>query len=86
MEKVTLSNMLPTLLKHATMLKLKRDLLIKQFVYTLKGNNFDWYTELESQSIDSWNNWNENFSIAFIAPTAQLAYSNSPALKNKKMN
>ena len=30
------------------------DLLVKQFVRTLKGNAFDWYTNLESDSIDSW--------------------------------
>ena len=26
----------------------------KQFVRSLKGNAFDWYTDLESESIDSW--------------------------------
>ncbi|KAA0033780.1 ty3-gypsy retrotransposon protein [Cucumis melo var. makuwa] len=29
------------------------DLLVKQFVRTLKGNVFDWYTDLELESIDS---------------------------------
>ena len=29
------------------------DLMVKQFVRTLKGNVFDWYTDLESGSIDS---------------------------------
>ena len=30
------------------------DLLIKQFVRTLKGNAFKWYIDLEHESIDSW--------------------------------
>ena len=29
-------------------------LLVKQFVCSLKGNAFDWYTDLEPESIDSW--------------------------------
>ena len=29
------------------------DLMIKQFVRTLKGITFDWYTDLEPESIDS---------------------------------
>ncbi|KAI3470776.1 hypothetical protein Pfo_027439 [Paulownia fortunei] len=30
------------------------DYLVKQFVHSLKGNAFDWYTNLEANSIDSW--------------------------------
>ncbi|KAL0427529.1 UNVERIFIED_CONTAM: hypothetical protein Slati_2927700 [Sesamum latifolium] len=30
------------------------DHLIKQFVRSLKGNAFDWYTDLEAGSIDGW--------------------------------
>ena len=30
------------------------DRLVKQFVRTLKGIAFDWYTDLESESIDNW--------------------------------
>ena len=29
-------------------------LLIKQFVRSLKGNEFDWFTDLEPESIDNW--------------------------------
>ena len=29
------------------------DLLTKQFMHTLRGNSFDWYTDLEPKSIDS---------------------------------
>ena len=31
-------------------------LLVKQFVRSLKGNAFDWYIDLEPESIDSWDN------------------------------
>uniref|UniRef100_A0A2N9GU49 Retrotransposon gag domain-containing protein n=1 Tax=Fagus sylvatica TaxID=28930 RepID=A0A2N9GU49_FAGSY len=30
------------------------DLLTKQFVRSLRGNAFDWYTDLEPKSIDNW--------------------------------
>ncbi|KAM1365308.1 hypothetical protein PS2_043290 [Malus domestica] len=30
------------------------DYLVKQFVCSLKGNAFDWYTDLELKSINSW--------------------------------
>ena len=29
-------------------------LFVKQFISSLKGNAFDWYTDLELGSIDSW--------------------------------
>ena len=29
-------------------------LLVKQFFHSLKGNAFDWYTNLEPESIDNW--------------------------------
>ena len=29
-------------------------LLVKQFVRSLKGNAFDWYTDLEPESIANW--------------------------------
>ncbi|KAL0453380.1 UNVERIFIED_CONTAM: Transposon Tf2-12 polyprotein [Sesamum latifolium] len=44
------------------------DHLVKQFVRSLKGNAFDWYTDLEDGSIDGWNSWSKNFSIASTAP------------------
>ena len=36
-------------------------LLVKQFVRSLKGNAFDWYTDLESESIDSWEQLKRDF-------------------------
>ncbi|KAH0706279.1 hypothetical protein KY289_011355 [Solanum tuberosum] len=37
------------------------DYLVKQFVWTLKGNAFDWYTNLEPNSIDSWEQLEHEF-------------------------
>ena len=37
------------------------DLLVKQFVRSLKGIAFDWYTDLSHQSIDSWDQMEEEF-------------------------
>ena len=36
-------------------------LFVKQFVRSLKGNAFDWYTDLESESIDSWEQLEREF-------------------------
>jgi len=37
------------------------DLMIKQFVWTLKGIAFDWYTDLEPEFIDSWGQIEKEF-------------------------
>ena len=37
------------------------DLLVKQFVHSLKGNVFDWYTDLEPKSINSWEQLKKEF-------------------------
>ena len=41
------------------------DLLTKQFVRTLRGNAFDWYTNLEPESIDSWEQMEREFLNRF---------------------
>ena len=38
---------------------------MKQFVRTLKGIVFDWYTDLESESIDSWEQMEQEFLNRF---------------------
>ncbi|KAL2232846.1 UNVERIFIED_CONTAM: hypothetical protein Sindi_1464600 [Sesamum indicum] len=38
-----------------------RDHLVKQFVRSLKGNAFDWYTDLEANSVDSWGQLEQEF-------------------------
>lgn len=42
-------------------------LLVKQFVRSLKGNAFDWYTDLEPESIDSWEQLEKEFLNRFYS-------------------
>ena len=42
-------------------------LLVKQFVHSLKGNAFDWYTDLQSESIDSWEQLEREFLNRFYS-------------------
>ena len=44
-----------------------RDLLMKQFVRTLRGNTFDWYTDLKPESIDSWEQMEREFLNRFYS-------------------
>ncbi|KAL0428073.1 UNVERIFIED_CONTAM: hypothetical protein Slati_2982100 [Sesamum latifolium] len=41
------------------------DHLVKQFVRSLKGNAFDWYTDLEADSIDGWEQLEQEFLNRF---------------------
>jgi len=43
------------------------DQLVKQFALTLKGIAFDWYTDLEPESIDSWEQMEQEFLIRFYS-------------------
>ena len=43
------------------------DYLVKQFVRSLKGNAFDWYTDLEPNSIDSWEQLEHEFLSLFYS-------------------
>ena len=43
------------------------DLLTKQFVRTLRGNAFDWYTDLEPKSIESWEQMEREFLNCFYS-------------------
>ncbi|XP_073137360.1 uncharacterized protein [Henckelia pumila] len=43
------------------------DYLVKQFVRSLKGNAFDWYTDLEPCSINSWNQLEQEFLNLFYS-------------------
>ena len=42
-------------------------LLVMQFVRSLKGNAFDWYTDLEPESIDSWEQLERKFLDRFYS-------------------
>uniref|UniRef100_A0A2N9FNB6 Uncharacterized protein n=1 Tax=Fagus sylvatica TaxID=28930 RepID=A0A2N9FNB6_FAGSY len=43
------------------------DLLTKQFVRSLRGNAFDWYTDLEPESIDNWEQMEREFLNRFYS-------------------
>ncbi|KAL0307149.1 UNVERIFIED_CONTAM: hypothetical protein Sradi_6132200 [Sesamum radiatum] len=43
------------------------DHLVKQFVRFLKGNAFDWYTDLEADSIDGWEQLEQEFLNRFYS-------------------
>jgi len=43
------------------------DLMVKLFVRSLKGNAFDWYTDIESGSIDTWEQLEREFLNLFYS-------------------
>ncbi|WRX10056.1 Retrotransposon gag domain - like 10 [Theobroma cacao] len=43
------------------------DLMVKQFVRSLKGNAFDWYTDLEPGMIDNWEQLEHEFLNCFYS-------------------
>jgi hypothetical protein len=43
------------------------DLMVKQFVCSLKGNAFDWYIDLESGLIDTWEQLEREFLNRFYS-------------------
>jgi hypothetical protein len=45
----------------------KGDLMVKQFVRSLKGNAFNWYTDLESGLIDTWEQLEREFLNRFYS-------------------
>ncbi|KAM1385968.1 hypothetical protein ACFX2F_032482 [Malus domestica] len=53
---------------------IKGDYLIKQFMWSLKGNAFDWYTDLEPESINSWDQLEMEFLNHFYntCPTVSM--------------
>ena len=42
-------------------------LFVKQFFRSLKGNAFNWYTDLEPESIDSWEQLKREFLNRFYS-------------------
>ncbi|XP_031131677.1 uncharacterized protein LOC116033061 [Ipomoea triloba] len=50
------------------------DLLVKQFVRSLKGTAFDWYTDLESGCIDSWHDMEREFLTRFYSTRRTVSF------------
>jgi len=60
------------------------DLLVKQFVRTLKGNAFDWYTDLEPETIDSWEQLEREFLNRFYSTRRIVSMIELTATKQRK--
>ncbi|KAL0314526.1 UNVERIFIED_CONTAM: hypothetical protein Sangu_2297000 [Sesamum angustifolium] len=60
------------------------DHLVKQFIRLLKGNAFDWYTDLEAGSIDGWEQLEQEFLIASTALDELSAWWSLQILANGK--
>ncbi|KAM2972632.1 hypothetical protein FF2_019314 [Malus domestica] len=41
--------------------RIEGDYHVKQFMHSLKGNVFGWYTDLEPESINSWDQFESEF-------------------------
>ena len=64
------------------------DLLTKQFVHTLQGNAFNWYTNLEPKSIDSWEQMEKEFLNFFYSTrctVSMLELTNMKQWKDEPM-
>ncbi|KAL0439902.1 UNVERIFIED_CONTAM: hypothetical protein Slati_2473200 [Sesamum latifolium] len=53
--------------KRATMKEHMMIILVKQFVRSLKDNAIDWYTDLEANSIDGWEQLGQEFLNCFYS-------------------
>nr|XP_016503175.1 PREDICTED: uncharacterized protein LOC107821263 [Nicotiana tabacum] len=60
------------------------DLLVKQFVRSLKGNAFDWYIDLEPESIDRWEQLNKEFLNRFYSTRRTVSMIELTGTKQKK--
>ena len=58
--------------------------MVKQFVRTLKGNAFDWYTDLEPESIDSWEQLEREFLNRFYSTRRIVSMIELTATKQRK--
>ena len=60
------------------------DLMVKQFIRSLKGNAFDWYTDLAPGSIDSWNQMEREFLNRFYSTQCIVSMMELTNLKQWK--
>ncbi|XP_038904526.1 uncharacterized protein LOC120090905 [Benincasa hispida] len=63
---------------------IREDLLVKQFVRTLKGNTFDWYTDLEPEVIDSWEQLEREFLNRFYSTRCTVSMIELTNSKQRK--
>ncbi|KAL0416164.1 UNVERIFIED_CONTAM: hypothetical protein Slati_3448300 [Sesamum latifolium] len=62
------------------------DRLVKQFVRSLKGNAFDWYTDLKAGSIDRWEQLEQEFLNRFYSTRRTFSMVVLTHLANGKKN
>ncbi|XP_070041500.1 uncharacterized protein [Nicotiana tomentosiformis] len=60
------------------------DLLVKQFIRSLKGNAFDWYINLEPESIDSWEQLEKEFLNRFYSTPRTVSMIELTGTKHRK--
>ncbi|XP_009783263.1 uncharacterized protein [Nicotiana sylvestris] len=60
------------------------DLLVKQFVRSLKGNAFGWYIDLETESIDSWEQLEKEFLNRFYSTRRTVSMIELTGTKQRK--
>ncbi|KAK2980373.1 hypothetical protein RJ640_014546 [Escallonia rubra] len=60
------------------------DFLVKQFVRSLKGNAFDWYTDLEPESIDCWEEMEREFHNRFYSTRRSVIMMELTNTKQRK--
>ncbi|KAM1305606.1 hypothetical protein ACFX2F_023124 [Malus domestica] len=60
------------------------DYLIKQFVHSLKGNAFNWYTNLESESVNSWDQLEREFLNCFYSTRRTVSMLELTCMKQWK--
>ena len=60
------------------------DFLVKQFIRTLRGNAFDWYTDLKPKSIDSWEQLKRDFLNHFYITQRIVSIIELTATKQRK--
>lgn len=60
------------------------DQLVRQFVRSLKGNAFEWYTDLEPESIESWEQLEKEFLNRFYSTRRTVSMMELTNTKQRK--
>ncbi|KAA0062668.1 ty3-gypsy retrotransposon protein [Cucumis melo var. makuwa] len=63
---------------------LRGDQLVRQFVQSLKGNAFEWYTDLEPKVIDSWKQLEMEFLNRFYSTRRTVSMMELTNTKQRK--
>ena len=60
------------------------DMLVKQFVRSLKDKDFDWYVSLQPQSIDSWDQLEKEFLNRFFSARRVVSFMELATARQRK--